>query len=481
MTYKILVVGGGTAGIMAATYIKKYWKSNVDVTLVYDHSKPGIGVGESLTPVIYEYLDLVGITREELIKNVNATVKLGLKFKNWLNDGKHYYHNFSQYQDSYYNLVAAYDIAHNQYDSDTAYNATYMDNGLIPGDPNAGQALHIDAVLFSRYIENKFQNELTIVDGIVDAVVKNNENIDHVVLNDGRKLSADFYIDASGFQTVLMKHMNTEWIDKKDWLPIDRCIPNPVEYEFTKQPPYTTSEASTDGWILQVPLSNRWGAGYLYSSEFTSDDEAFSKFSQWSKQTYQKDLTNTSRVLSFKSGYWKDQWVGNCIAVGLASGFTEPLEATNIHHTVEQVRQFVHLNSLGYCSLDRINYNKIMQEFYENVYLYLRFCYTTKRTDSEFWRYMTNNTPSIVADLDEKAQMDFLTFYDSLSVMFSFGNFTRVAVGLKKCNRDKIKKILTQRNLLERARQESYSVRQRRAQDLTKAVDHRKFIDSIIR
>lgn len=479
MIKKIAVVGGGTAGIIAATYIKKYWKTNVEVILIYDHSKPGIGVGESLTPAFYKYLDFVGITRDELIKNVNATVKLGLKFKNWLNDGNYYYHNFAQYEDDYYNLVAAYDLVQDHYDNDTSYSRVYMENGLIPRAPNAQQSLHIDAVQFSKYVENKFANWLTIIDDNVVDVVVNNNKITNLQLEKTGSFSADFYIDATGFQSVLMRKLKNTWIDKKDWLPIDRCIPNPVEFDFKIQPPYTTSEASADGWVLQVPLGNRWGAGYLYSSEFTTDTEAFEKFSSFVKTTYDTELTNTSRVIKFESGYWKDQWVGNCIVVGLSSGFSEPLEATNIHHTIEQVDQFVHLCSLNYCDFDVMNYNKFMSDFYENVYLYLRFCYTTGRTDSKFWEYMTNNTPKIVKDLEDKVRFDFLTFYDLLGPIFSFGNFTRVAIGLKKCDRNSVKQILEQRGLLEQAKQASYQNKLRKQQALKDAVSHRAYINYI--
>jgi tryptophan halogenase len=479
MTKTVAIVGGGSAGIIAATYIKSYWKSNVNVILIYDHSKPGIGVGESLTPAIYKYLDQVGVTREELVKNVNATVKLGLKFKNWLNDGGYYYHNFSQYEDNFYNLVAAYDYSTGAYDNDTSYSRHYMENCVIPINPDAQQSLHIDAVLFSKYIEQKFKDQLTIIDDEIVSVQVVNNHINELVLKTKGTVKADFYIDATGFNSMLMKSLNNTWIDKTDWLPIDRCIPNPVITKFDKQPPYTTSEATKDGWILQVPLSNRWGTGYLYSSQFTSDEHAFEQFSKFVTDTYGVPLTNTSKVLSFKSGYWKDQWVGNCIAVGLSSGFSEPLEATNIHHTIEQIDQFVHLYSLKYCQFDVMNYNKLMTEFYENVYLYLRFCYTTNRTDSKFWSYMTNNTPQIVKDLEEKVKFDFLTFYDLLGPIFSFGNFTRVAIGLQKCDPTAIKNILEKRGLTNQARNASHKIRHQRQIDYQQTVDHKKYINFV--
>lgn len=481
MIKKIAVIGGGSAGVIAASYLKSYWGNNVNIDMIYDHSNPGIGVGESLTPAIWKYLDRVGITREDLIKNVNATVKLGLRFDNWPGDGSNFYHNFNHFEDHEYNLIAAYDTAYEKYSGDSSYDPFYMENCVIPQDPYAQQSLHIDATLFSKFIEEKFKDRITIINDIVDNVVVKDGEIDHIVLKNSGKYSADFYIDATGFGHVLMKHMGAEWIDKSDELPVDRCIPNPVPWEFKKQPPYTISEAIDNGWILQVPLQNRWGSGYLYSSKFTTDEEAFEQFEKWCQKKYNKPLTNTSKVLKFKSGYWKQQWVGNVIATGLCSGFAEPLEATNIHHTIEQIDQFVHNCSLNYTNYDIKNYNKYANEFYENIYLYLRFCYSTGRTDSEFWKYMTKNTPEYVKDLNEKVSSDFLTYYDLEGPMFSFGNFTRVSNGMKKTDSKRIREILKKRNLTDRAERASIEMRFKKEEAKTKIIDHKSYINYVVK
>ena len=139
MTYKITVVGGGTAGVMAATYFKAYWGDLVDVTIIYDHKKPGIGVGESLTPIFDSYLKTVGVTTIELIQHCNATIKLGLKFKNWAHEGSEWYHSFpinevfagTDPTVSAFNAVDAYDILHDQYENAYNYDSFYYDNNLI--------------------------------------------------------------------------------------------------------------------------------------------------------------------------------------------------------------------------------------------------------------------------------------------------------------------------------------------------------------
>ena len=486
MNYKFVVVGGGSAGVICATYLKKYWGDNAEVILLYDQNIPGIGVGESLTPIIYNYLNYIGITRDELVKNVNATVKLGLKFKGWTGKGTEYLHTFAEPNQDHStldsNVCAAYDISNEQYEYDVTYDDFYFDQCRIPTDENANQALHIDAVEFSRYVEEKFKDDLTIIDGNVEEVVrKGNENISHLILKDGSVVEGDFFIDASGFKSILFNNLDVEWVDKTDWLPLDRCIPNPMPYKFDRQPPYTTAEASDEGWVLQVPLSDRWGVGYLYCSKFCSDGKAFKNFEKFLNENYDTSLNNKDKVLKFKSGYWKEQWVGNCISVGLSSGFTEPLEATNIHHTIFQIQEFTRLFNFKVFNYDVKNYNETMIDFYEDAYTYLRFCYTNGRKDTDFWKYMNDNTPEKVKDIDEKISNDIM---NSSSFrrrhMFTQGNFTKVAYGLDKIDKKRYREILKKRNMVGIAKHQSQDCEVVKGKNKMTSTDHREYINRIL-
>lgn len=492
--HKIIVVGGGTAGAIASSYIKSYWGDFVEVILIYDHKKPNIGIGESLTPKIYDYLSYVNITREELIKNVNATVKLGIKFKNWLNDGSEFYHSFSMkelVEKDIHNFVAGYDIVNQQYDLDTCYGNDMLEHNRIPRESNTFQSLHIDGVLFSKYIIEKFKTRLTILDDILETVVKKNnkEEIDYLILKSGKKIHGDFYIDATGFSTSMFKTLKNEWIDKTEILPLDSCIPNPIPTPNPeKLPVYTLAEASEDGWILQVPLSNRIGAGYLFSSRFTSNEDAIQKFDSFLRKKYNSPLNDAfasgpgrgEKILNFKSGYWKKQWNGNCLAIGLSSGFAEPLEATNIHQAVFQINQFISTYNFNAIEFDSHHYNKIMELFYERVYLFIRFCYTTKRTDSEFWKYMTNNTPYDVKILEEKIKKDFLNYSSMQTSIFNYDNFMKLAVGLKKIDVESYKNILIQRNMYdENIKNNSQYFKKIKKEVFDTSISHTEFIRSI--
>lgn len=480
--YKFVVVGGGTAGIIASTYLKKYFGDSVEVFSVYDKSKPGIGVGESLTPVFVEYLKFIGVSEQELVRNVHATIKLAMKFKNWMNDGKYHFHTFSPWQlGGQYPLAGNYNIATDNYDNDLNY---YFENCTIPIKmPNSFHSMHIDATKLSVYIENKFKDDITTVDADIVDVVRNGEDIQYLVTKTGDKIYGDFFVDATGFQSVLFKKIGGEWVDMTDWLPIDSCIPNPVNWEFDKIPPYTTSEGSDDGWILQVPLQNRWGSGYLYSSQFTKDDVAIDKFAKWSKNAYNIDL-DPKKILRFKSGYWKDQWIGNCVAVGLCSGFAEPLEATNLHHTIVQLQYFIGTFGLKVYEFDRAHYNRYMRRFYQNIYLFIRSCYNTDRTDSEFWKYMTYNKPDELKAVEEKIYHDVMGIKSNgyelpLEPMFNVFNFAAIARGLGKIDKEAIKQRLIERNLYNIAREESERLKSEQIDPVTNSIDHKELLERI--
>ena len=483
--YRYVVVGGGTAGVIFATYLQQYWKDKAEIVLLYDHTKPGIGVGESLTPTFMEYLNFVDITENELIQNVNATIKYGMKFVNWCGTGKYFYHTFKPFgRTRHLSPSGIVELC----DGDNYLQGTQLLHNLVNKEISVQEkhSLHIDATLFSKYVENKFKDKLTIIDGDVINVIKDGDNIEHLQLKNGEKVYGDIFIDATGFQSTLFKHMGSEWVDMTDWLPLNSFIPNPVVMEeFDKIQPYTTTESTDNGWILQVPLQNRWGSGYLFCSDFTSNEEAYDKFNMWSINNYGKEINNSGRVMNFKSGYWKDQWVGNCIATGLCSGFAEPLEATNIHHTIIQVIQIVERitpSNKSY-NYDRKMYNKSMNKFYENIYLYIRYCYNNNRTDSEFWKYMTNNVPVEIKDLEEKLKYDPISAatLPGLDPMFKIENFMVIAKALNIIDTDVILDNFNKRNLLNENRNYNKAIMEMDKIDFKKvySIDHKKFIESI--
>lgn len=487
----IVVIGGGTAGTMTAAYFNSYWGKKANIKLIYDHKRPGIGVGESLTPTFDAFLNAVGITTIDLIKNCNATIKLGLKFKNWTNNNEEWYHSFPLNnalelidQTMFnYNAIEAYDILKNQNDGQYYYGKFFFENNLIPSADNLSyrHALHIDATLFSKFVESKINKDVTIIDGIVKTVNTNNGKIESLILESGEEILGDVFVDASGYERVLIKHLNSNWIDKSELLPTDSTIPNPIFKDYDYIPPFTTATATKNGWILDVPLSNRRGTGYVYSSKFTSDDEAREDFNNWLKLTHNVELSS-NRIIRFSSGYYTNPWTGNCLAVGLSSGFVEPLEATSLHHLIIQIDNFVRLYQGTHLEFDRKVYNKIMNEVYENSFEYIRFFYNTRRTDSELWRYMENNRPQWLKDLEEKFNYGVLTGKDVPNDRFMFDStsFNCVAYshGFLK-NKISLQKFLDYHGLYNAAQHFSEKIKPVKKQIELNAIDHRKWIDYI--
>lgn len=486
--YRVTVVGGGTAGVMSATYLKAYWGDQVDVTMIYDHSKPGIGVGESLTPIFDKYLATVGISTLELVQNCNATIKLGLKFKNWAGDGNEWIHSFPIVEPfeatdagvSYFNAVDAYDISVGEYENAYNYDEFYFDNNLIFGADISTfrHALHIDATVVGRYIESKFKDRINIVDGIVEHVQVENRSIKSITLASGERITSDLFIDASGLGNAMFKHLDPEWISVEDQLPTNRTIPNPLFKEFDHIPPYTTAEATKNGWILDVPLSNRRGTGYVYSSQFTTDEEAKQDFNKWLLTNHNVEL-QSDRVIKFSNGYWKEQWIGNCIAIGLSSGFIEPLEATSLHNTFVQLEAITGMHNFVESEYTIKKYNDFSNSIYEDCFEYIRFFYHTKRTDSEFWKYMTNNTPEWLSQLDQKMATSFVSPRDFPNVIFDSSSYVSVGYGHNRYTAEGTARYLKSKNLYDLAKIESQKIKQIKQDVKQYAVDHKEWIDYI--
>ena len=490
MTFKIVVVGGGTAGIMASTYLKAFWGSKVDVISVYDHKTPGIGVGESLTPSFDEYLKYTGVSTIDLIKNCGAAIKLGLKFVDWV-PGKSWVHTFVQNEllqfvdetHMHYNSIDAYDIATGVYDNAYGYGYHYFENNYLPSPDNLSyrHALHVDATKVSKYIEGRFKDHIETIDGVVVDCDVVGDTIQNIVLADGRRITADLFIDATGLARLLMSKLTNTWNSMGDILPTNRTIPNPLFADFDNIPPYTTANATEDGWILDVPLQNRHGTGYVYSSNFTTDEQAKERFDHWLKNKYGVGL-QSDRVIKFESGHWSKHWVGNCIALGLAGGFVEPLEATNIHHTFAQLRHLTTLHPLNdTVSHSRNLYNTTVHGLYNNAFRYVRYFYSTGRRDSEFWRYMDDNTPEWLVDLKQTAASSFLsTQHIEQGHMFEARNFIVIGHGHGFFSPESAEAYLKNKFLWDHARVASERIRRVKSMPNTQRVNHRQWINSVL-
>jgi tryptophan halogenase len=459
---KILIVGGGTAGFISASLIKNLAKDNIDISLVYDPKNPVIGVGESTTPIFPQFLKSIGISYTDLIKNIGSTFKLGIKFSNWLENNHTYYHNFHQidYLDDFssdLNLVNAFGVSENIDDGGECYGDHVTNSNQILVDldnnPVGRYALHIDGTKFSRYLESKISENIKIYKNRISEVKTNEDGIESIILESGEKLTADFYIDASGLEKILISKLDNTWIDKSSYCLMDKAIPISIPMT-EKIPSYTEAFAHENGWIWKIPLAERFGLGFVYSSKFISDDDAKASFKNHLKSYHDIEL-ELPRVIDFNPGYWNKQWNKNVVCVGLASGFVEPLESTNIHMIINQARIWFQCWNYENSIWSSEKYNKYISKMFEQCFDFIRLHYVSDRDDSNFWKHMKETTPEWVENLQKYLEKSWITDKDiftdwdrrSGNCIFHLPSWTRVLIGLKIANSSGAKTFLKNMNL----------------------------------
>jgi tryptophan halogenase len=394
---RILIVGGGTAGWIAALYLSRIARRiGCEVVLVESPAIGTIGVGEATIPTLVDFVRSLGLDEHELMRRCSATYKLGIRFEGWGGEGHSYWHPFGGSGqigglDSYhYWLKRLKDRGDGGRYSDYAPQARLAEGGFGPCPTtlrNGSYAYHLDAMAFAQYLK-----ELSTAEGVrhlfgtVGEIVQNAEgDIQSVDIGGDRRLSADLFIDATGFAGLLIeKTLGDPWIDWSSSLLCDRAVAMPLPAEDAK-PPFTRSIAARAGWMWRIPLSSRTGTGYVYSSRHASDQEAVDELI--GRADLAKRRSADPRLLSMRIGRRTEFWQRNCIAVGLSSGFVEPLESTGIHLIQKAVQLLAdHLPRTPVDPPLRHSYNRAMGHAYEEIRDFIILHYLVARREEPFWR-----------------------------------------------------------------------------------------------
>lgn len=402
----IVIVGGGTAGWMAAASCAKFLKAlRIHIRLVESEQIGIVGVGEATIPPLMEFIRALKIDEDDLIRRTQATFKLGIEFKDWTRIGHSYMHPFGQtgfdmgpvpfssYWLKAFRAGKASRLEDYSLQAAAAYSGKFMRPVQSANSPVAGitYALHFDASLFAQYLRTIAEADgVERTEGRVQSVALRPEDgfIDAVTLESGERIEADLFLDCSGFSGLLIEGaLKTGYEHWKQWLPCDRAVAMPCERTgpFSS---YTRSTAKAAGWQWRIPLQHRVGNGYVYSSGFISDSQAQDELLS---SIEGKGLAEP-RKLHFETGRRKRFWNKNCVAIGLSSGFLEPLESTSIHFIQRAITMlFTMLPDRSFQSADIDRYNKILAGEYERVRDFLVLHYSmTERTDSELWSYCRN-------------------------------------------------------------------------------------------
>ena len=403
---KIVIVGGGTSGWMTAAALSKILKNHYcEVVLIESEEIGTVGVGEATIPQILLFNKLLELDENEFVRKTQATFKLGIQFVNWKAIGSKYIHAFGDVGRD----IDAIQFYHYWYKMKQLGKASPLEEYSIAGVASArgkfmrpvdagdsplskiAYAFHFDAALYAKFLREYSElRGVKRVEGKIIGADINPENgfISRVKMESGEEHSADLYIDCSGFRGLLIEGaLKTGYIDWTHWLPCDRAWAVPCE-SVAQPTPYTRSTAHSAGWQWRIPLQHRIGNGHVFSSKFMGEEKA--------RDILLNNLDGKPlaepRLLKFVTGKRKQFWNKNCIAVGLASGFMEPLESTSIHLVQSVIaRLFTFFPNKGFDQTDIDEFNRQAHFEFDRIRDFLILHYhVTERNDSEFWNYCRN-------------------------------------------------------------------------------------------
>lgn len=391
---KVVIVGGGTAGWMTAAALSRTLKK-INITLIESESIGTIGVGEATIPTLAFFNGLLGISPDKFVQSTQGTFKLGINFENWKQTGHEYFHGFGTTGRSLW-AAGFHDFWRRGLDTGDANNfSVYNQEAVaakagkfVASKDGLNHAYHLDAGLYAKVLRELAESlGVQRLEGKVTNVTTNEKSgfIESVTTDNHGIIEGDLFIDCSGFRGLLINEtLETRFIDWSHYLPCDRAIA--VQTESVGEPiPYTRSIAHHAGWQWRIPLQHRTGNGIVYASDYMSDDEAQALL----LSTIDGAPLTEPRPITFKTGYREQLWNKNCVAIGLAGGFIEPLESTAIHLIQQGIIRLIKLFPTdGICQLDIDEYNLSGKTDYEQIKDFIVLHYhVTERDDSPFWQY----------------------------------------------------------------------------------------------
>lgn len=398
----VVIVGGGTAGWIAAAALAKTLGKAISIHLIESEAIGTVGVGEATIPQIRRLNAILGIDEAEFVRETNGSFKLGIEFNNWGRLGDSYLHTFG---DAGINLQgipfhhfwrrhAAKHEGSSLWDYSLHHRAAYAQKfGQVErvgrtSMTGLAYAYHFDATRYAMFLRKLSEPRgVQRTEGKVVQVNQDSEtgHLTSVTLESGEDISGDLFIDCTGFRGLLIGGaLNVDWQDWSRWLPADRAVTIPCE---RTEPllPYTKATAHGAGWQWRIPLQHRTGNGHVFVSHFISEDEA--------TQTLMDNLdgqpTADPRTIRFRTGRREHLWHKNVVSLGLASGFLEPLESTSIHIIQSNVSRLIELfPDTGFSEANIAEYNRVVTKEYDLIRDFLILHYKcTERTDTDFWRY----------------------------------------------------------------------------------------------
>jgi len=443
----IVIVGGGTAGWMTAAALAKTLGPHYSIRLVESEEIGIVGVGEATVPHLSLFNKLLEIDEAEFVRKTQGTFKLGIQFRDWARIGDCYIHGFGtmigidlgmlpfhQYWIKAFKAGKAQDIGAYTLNTAAAPLGKFMTSAVdAPANTplaDIAHAYHFDAGLYAQYLRRYAEGRgVRRTEGkIVQTILRPDDGfVEAVVLDGGERIGGDLFIDCSGFRGLLIEQaLHTGYEDWTHWLPCDRALAVPCE-KVGPPTPYTRSTARGAGWQWRIPLQHRTGNGYVYSSNCISDDEAAA--------TLLRNLDGRAladpRPLRFTTGMRKKFWNRNVVAIGLSSGFMEPLESTSIYLIQSGIARLGLLfpdRDFSPTLIDRYNAQAAFEFERIRDFLILHYC-ATERNDTPFWDYC--RTMQIPETLQGHIRLfrDSGRFFRNADEMFGLVSWVEVMLG----------------------------------------------------
>ena len=393
--HKVVIAGGGTAGWMAAASLAKLLGKTLDITVVESDEIGTVGVGEATIPTLQTLHELLKIKEQDFVRAVQGTFKLGISFENWRDIGRNYIHSFGWTgQDSWAAGFQHFWLKGRRMGISREF-GEYCKEWVAAKQrrfavlPNHGlnYAYHFDASLYARFLRTMAEEHGAVrQEGRIEVVEQDPATgfITGLRLQSGQLVPGDLFIDCTGFRGMLIEQtLHAGYEDWTHWLPCDSAVA--VQTESLSPPlPYTRSIARAAGWQWRIPLQHRVGNGVVFSGEHWSDDEAVNRL----LENVEGEVLTEPRVIKFHTGQRRRHWHRNCVAMGLASGFIEPLESTSIHLIQRSVIRLIQMFPYdGIREPDVNEFNNQMKFEIDNVRDFIVLHYhVTDRTDTAFWR-----------------------------------------------------------------------------------------------
>jgi tryptophan halogenase len=425
---RIVIVGGGSAGWMAAIYLNRYMRRmNGKVVLVESPTLGTIGVGEATIPSLVNFVRQLNLDEKEFMRRCSATFKLAIKFDGWGGNESSYWHSFGVCGSRIdgldllhfwlkRRLEAGSKLAYSDYSLQARLSeenkAPWPSGGTSRIAEAGAYAYHIDAAAMGDYFKEIATGEGVqhLFGHVQNVALDEHGDIASLDIGGERAIPGDLFVDATGFSGRLIeKTLGDPWIDWSRYMLNDSAVAMSVPRD-DRFPPYTHAQAMPAGWIWRIPLSSRIGTGYVHSSAHISADEATAALI--ARSGLRRERSADPRLIKIRVGRRTNFWLRNCVSVGLASGFIEPLESTGIHLALKAVTLLVnYLPDRDFSDALRRTYNARMAEVYDEIRDFIVLHYITAQRDEPFWRDARNvplpdSLRETLAAYDETGRID---------------------------------------------------------------------------